>query len=91
MIYIYIYICLKGQQPKPKNAKRQSLKRLANHFHVNTKFSFFKLNLALCKYWTSTKIKISMSCVYRAWEYEVRIKNWTGAMTTAKNEVFIGL
>ena len=24
-------------------------------------------------------------------EYEVQIKNWTGAMTTAKNEVFIGL
>ena len=24
-------------------------------------------------------------------EYKVKIKNWTGAMTTAKNEVFIRL
>ena len=30
-----------------------------------------------------------MTCLYT--EYEVKIKNGTGAMATAKNEVFIGL
>ena len=30
-----------------------------------------------------------MTCLYT--EYEVKIKNGAGAMTTAKNEVFIGL
>ena len=33
---------------------------------------FLPLKTTLCKFWTSIKIKISMTCVYR--EYEVKIK-----------------
>ena len=33
------------------------------------------------------KIKISMTCVYKISQN----KNGTGSMTTAKNEIFIGL
>ena len=40
-----------------------------------------------CKYWTLIKIKIDL-CVQRVWNQN---KNGTGAMTTVKNEVFIGL
>ena len=42
-----------------------------------------------CKYWTSIKTKISMTCVYK--KYGVKKKNCIEAMTTAKNEIFIGL
>ena len=33
---------------------------------------FSKLKRTFCKYWTSIKIKISMTCVYK--EYEIKIK-----------------
>ena len=47
--------------------------------------SFSKLKTTFTIYWTSIKIKISMK------EYEIKNANGTGAMTKAKNEVFIGL
>ena len=48
-----------------------------------------KLKAAFCEYWTSIKIKINMACIYVSKEYEN--KNGAGAMTPAKNAVFIGL
>ena len=33
---------------------------------------FAKLKATFCKYWTSIKIKIAMTCVYK--EYEVKVK-----------------
>ena len=46
-----------------------------------------KLKMIFCKYWTSIKIKISMTCCTNDYEN----KNGTGAMTIAKNFlVFIG-
>ena len=40
-----------------------------------------QLKATFCKYWTSVKIKFSMICVYK----DIKLKNGTGAMTTAKN------
>ena len=48
--------------------------------------TFFKAKTAFCEYWTSIKIKISLTSV--SWNQN---KNGTGAKTTAKNDVFIGL
>ena len=45
------------------------------------------LKTAFCELWTSIKIKISMTCVLK--EYEIQTKIGTGAITTAKNDVFI--
>ena len=51
---------------------------------------FSKLARAFCEYWTSIKIKINMTCVFK--EYEIKTKiNRAGSMTTAKNVVFIWL
>ena len=46
-----------------------------------------KLITIFCTYSTLIKIKITMTCVYKKWSEN---KNGAGAMTTAKNEVFIG-
>ena len=40
--------------------------------HSNLFKLFSKLKAAFCEYWTSIKIKISMTCVYK--EYEIRTK-----------------
>ena len=34
--------------------------------------TFLKLKITFCKYWTSIKIEISITCLYK--EYEVKIK-----------------
>ena len=56
---------------------------------------FLKLKAAFCEYWTSIKIKISMICVSIEYEIKTKIQDYrsksTGAMTTAKNDVFISL
>ena len=41
-----------------------------------------------CEYWTSIKIEITMTCVSK--KYEIKTKMVQG-VTTAKNDVFIGL
>ena len=47
-----------------------------------------KLKATFCKYGISLKIKIIMNlCVQRVY---MKLKKSTGAITTAKNEVFIG-
>ena len=61
---------------------------------TNYRFSgwLFKFLIVYKKkvYWTSIKIKISMNCVYK--EYEIKPNMVaTRAVTTVKNEVFIGL
>ena len=48
---------------------------------------FSKLKSAFCEYWKSNKIKINLTFVSK--ECEVKTK-MIGAMTTAKNDVFIG-
>ena len=50
--------------------------------------TFFKAKRSLSKYWTSIKMKISMTCVQRLWRWN---KNGTRAMNTAKNDIVIGL
>ena len=47
---------------------------------------FSKIKATFCKYWTSIKIKIGMTCVYK--EYKVKIKMVQEQMATAKNDFF---
>ena len=44
---------------------------------------------AFCEYWKSIKINNSMTCVSK--EYVIKTKVGTGAMFTAKNDIFIFL
>ena len=64
-----------------ENLWRSDLKTRQREAKNDTEMLIVNIN---CQYWTSIKIKISMTCVYK--EYEVKIK----AMNTAKNKVFIG-
>ena len=49
-----------------------------------------KLKIAFCEFWTSIKMKISMTCAYK--ESEIKTKMiYTGAIATSKNEVVFGL
>ena len=52
--------------------------------------TFFKAKILLCKYWTSIKTKISMRSMYKEYKVKITVVQ-TGAINTAKNEVFIGL
>ena len=79
MRYIFVW---KGSNHSHKNAKRQSLKRLTNHFHTNTNFSFFRAKTSIENIEHRLKSKLAWAVCT---EYEVKLKNWTGAMTTAKN------
>ena len=49
---------------------------------------FSKLKIVVCEYWTSIKIKIIVCQYNRVWNQN---KNSTVAMTTEKNDIFIGL
>ena len=49
---------------------------------------FLTLQKIFCEYWILNILKISMTCMHRVWSWN---KNCKGAMTRAKNEVFIGL
>ena len=44
------------------------------------------MSATFCKYWTSIKIKISMTCVHK----ENEVKNGAGAMNTAKKKFSLG-
>ena len=49
-----------------------------------------KLKIAFCEFWTSIKMKISLTCVYK--ESEIKTKMiYTGVIATSKNEVVFGL
>ena len=49
---------------------------------------FSNLKTTFCEYWTSIKIKISMTCMYRV---QSQNKNGTGAMNKPKNEAVTGI
>ena len=50
-----------------------------------------KLKTTFCKYWTSVKIKSSMTCVYKKYEVKIKMVQEQWLQLKAKNEVFIGL
>ena len=49
---------------------------------------FSKPKTTFCKYWTSIKIKISMTCVYK--EYEIKIKMVQQQWLQLKMEFLLG-
>ena len=48
---------------------------------------FSELNTTFCIYWTSIKMKISMTCVYK--EYKIKRKMVQEQWLQLKNEVFV--